>query len=79
MQTQHRPDATTESAALRKLDLPDTRREWLRQNLPSIDLGGTRIYEASAVAQLSRDLQNDPTLGTRAIKSGTLPRTLHTR
>ena len=79
MQTHPHPDAISESGALRKLDLPDSRREWLRQNLPSIDLGGTRIYEASAVAQLSRDLQNDPTLGTRAIKSGTLPRTLHTR
>ena len=79
MDMKNLPDATTESSALRSLDLPESRREWLRQQLPSIDLRGTRIYQASAVGRLAAALRADPSIVTRAIKAGSLPANLHTR
>lgn len=67
------PDATSESAALRFLDLPESRRGWLRARLPSSDVGGVRIYRASAVASLCRELMANPAIANR----GTVQ--LHTR
>lgn len=48
--------ALTESAALRRLDLPHSRRDWLREQLPSVPTGSGLIYEAAAVDRLSAKL-----------------------
>lgn len=54
MDTPELPDATTESAALRLLDWPASRRGELRNLLPSIPSGTGRLYQKSAVEALAK-------------------------
>jgi uncharacterized membrane protein YccC len=66
------PDAITESAALRMLNMPESRRQELRNTLPSVPVGNAYLYQRSAVEKL-RD--SNEQLKNRAIPNGGL----HTR
>ncbi len=48
--------AISESEALRMLNLPTTRRAWLRQQLPSVPLSVGILYEKAAVSRLTEQL-----------------------
>lgn len=50
------PTALSESEALRRLDLPTSRRAWLRQQLPAVPLSGMFVYEREAVERLKERL-----------------------
>ena len=56
METPTLPDACTESAALRILDMPASRRGELRNLLPSVPSGTGRLYQKTAVQALASDL-----------------------
>jgi hypothetical protein len=49
--------ACSESEALRRLNLPDSRRVWLRNRLQSVPVGGLIVYELDAVTKLSVELE----------------------
>ncbi len=66
----------SESEALRMLDLPTNRRPWLRQQLPSMPIGGMVCYEREAVERLKEKIDrvtraNEPE-HTRVIEGNAL-------
>ncbi|MCX6880879.1 MAG: hypothetical protein NTW21_44830 [Verrucomicrobia bacterium] len=68
------PPAMTESQALRACDLPATKRQWLREQIPSVEVGGGRIYDARQVTELRLRL-DQAALTNRAVQipSGNVP------
>jgi hypothetical protein len=56
------PDVCSESAALRVLNLPTSRRDWLRERLAGQPCGNGTIYAATAVLNLGRQLAADPSI-----------------
>ena len=72
------PAAKTESESLRTLNLPTTKRQWLRSQLPSVEVGGGRIYEARAVDEL-RLRMDAARLTNRAVQAEPYKTALHTR
>jgi hypothetical protein len=68
--TQTLPDAVSESQALRQLDLPTTRRDWLRHQLPSAPIGGQLVYSRAAVENLKHRM--DTARDTRQVAGTSL-------
>lgn len=50
--------AISESESLRLLNLPTSRREWLRGQLPSVPMSNGYIYDKQAVTSLADRLEN---------------------
>lgn len=77
----HSPAFTiiSESQALRSLDLPSSRREWLRGQLPWCVCGATNGYRSEDVEQLREKLAPHRVLQDRSLKSPFVPVQLHTR
>jgi hypothetical protein len=64
------PDLCSESAALRLLNLPTTKRDWLRDRLTGSPAGGAMIYKASDVLALGQELRSVPIQTPRKAPSG---------
>ena len=66
--------ALTESEALRSLNLPSSRRAWLREKLNAIHVGPTIIYDAAQVEALRAcGVENrEPVTATSRKTSGTI-------
>ena len=64
------PDLCSESAALRLLNLPTTKRDWLRDRLTGSPAGGAMIYKASDVLALGQELRSAPIQTPRKAPSG---------
>ena len=50
--------AMTESEALRSLNLPSSRRAWLREQIAGTDVGSCIIYDRQAVEALASMIQS---------------------
>jgi hypothetical protein len=71
------PAALSESETLRFLNLPTSRREWLRANLPCTPIGGQLVYSSGHAEILKNKL--DAANRQRAIPTGYTPPPLFTR
>ena len=64
------PDVCSESAALRILDLPTSKRDWLRSKLASTECGNSRIYCGTDILNLATELRATPPPAQRPIPTG---------